>query len=173
MSGNARVLIGEIEVSEDKANELFLEPETPVMEYTVALIKPPAVGRGDVHAIMSDITRRGFTIHQFVAKELCETTRRAFYQEHVGRPYFDGLMDSMKGTTVAMVLFHPLGDTVARWREAIGSTDATKAAVGTLRNLYGGFRFNAQAPMADNALHGSGSAKEAEFEQSVIFGNLT
>lgn len=140
--------------------------------YTVALIKSRALKRANGINIIAKIVESGFDIVRMRTKPLCPTEIEAFYKEHVGRPYYDSLVESVSGGIIAMILEirDPTLDPIKAWREAIGATDASKAAEGTFRNLFGGYRFYPNAPLSDNAVHGSGSWTKARFEASLLFG---
>lgn len=139
--------------------------------YTIALIKAPTVGRGQALDILSLITKAGFRIMALEHKTLCHETVKAFYHEHVDRPYFPDLEKSVgEGKpVVALVLSSPDADSIAKWRELMGATKSREAARGTIRYQFGGHVYNGAAMVADNAVHGSDSPKAAAYEYSVLF----
>jgi nucleoside-diphosphate kinase len=51
---------------------------------------------------------------------------------------------------------------IARWRQLMGPTDATKAPAGTIRATFG-------TSLAENAVHGSDAPETARFELSWFF----
>lgn len=151
-----------------KSTALFA-PEQP---YTIALIKSNAMRRYLAVPILCEIVKRGFLIARMQQMTLCPTTVRAFYHEHVGRSYYENLERSVSlGPVLVLQLMRmdPSADVITDWRDTIGSSNAQQAKEGTLRNIFGGFRYVPNAPIADNALHGSDSAESAAFEFSVLF----
>jgi nucleoside-diphosphate kinase len=85
----------------------------------------------------------------------------AFYAEHVGKPFFDGLKEFMtSGNVVAMVLEGD--DAIARCRKVMGATNPEKADEGTIRKLYA-------ASMTENAVHGSDAPESAAREIAFYF----
>lgn len=91
----------------------------------------------------------------------------ALYAEHVGRPYYENLCNSVRFGVVAAVLRGE--DAVARWRQMLGATDPRKAFPGTIRSGYGN---HAEGMMHENAAHGSDSVESAEREIGIIFPEL-
>jgi len=87
-----------------------------------------------------------------------------FYQEHIGKPFFERLIDYMtSGASIALILQKV--DAVKAWRTLIGPTDheeAKKIAPKSLRALYG-------ETHTFNAVHGSESVRAANIELAVMF----
>jgi nucleoside-diphosphate kinase len=96
--------------------------------------------------------------------QLDENTAGNFYDIHRERPFYKDLVSFMtSGPVVPMVLEKE--NAVADFREVIGATDPTKAAPGTIRNLY--------AKSIDaNAVHGSDSDENALRESRFFFSEL-
>jgi len=135
------------------------------VEQTLALIKPDATGRdGDAREIMALISLAGFTI---VAQQQIKLTRdraEAFYGEHKGKPFFEGLVAFMtSGPLTALVLAKP--GAIKAWRSMMGPTSTDKAraeAPRSLRALYG-------TDGTRNATHGSDSPASAAREIRFFF----
>ena len=84
-----------------------------------------------------------------------------FYQEHKGKPFFDGLIEFMSsGHVVALILEKE--DAVPDFRTLIGATDPGKAEPGTIRKLYG-------KSVQENAIHASDSDENALREERFFF----
>ena len=65
------------------------------MEYTLSIIKPDAVRRNLIGAILARFERENFVI---VATKMLRLTREqaeGFYAEHQGKPFFDPLIEYM------------------------------------------------------------------------------
>lgn len=128
---------------------------------TLAIIKPDAVGSGQAGAILAHIEREGFRIRAARLVRLSRAEAEAFYEVHRGRPFFDELVRFMSsGPSLSLAL--EKGDAVAALRTAIGATDPSEAAVGTIRKLYAESK-------GRNAVHGSDSDENAEREIGFFF----
>ena len=110
-----------------------------MVERTLTIIKPDAVGKGKTGAILACLEQEGFRI---LAMRLVRLTRRqaeGFYEVHRGKPFFESLTSFMSsGPCVPMVLERE--DAIRRLREVMGATDPAKAAEGTLRRLEDAIR---------------------------------
>lgn len=172
-------------MADKSAIETTPGPHSPTR--TFAMIKALTVGRNQTLHILKILTEKGFLIEYIESKQLCIETVKAFYHEHVHAMYFrnlaksvgvDNLDDHRPGAApphmpvVAMILRHrdPNVDTIKAWRELIGATKSYEAPLGSLREMFGGHNYlGSSAMVADNAVHGSDSSKNAEFEINVIF----
>lgn len=132
------------------------------MQRTLAMIKPDAMTDGHENAIRRLIAEHEFTI---VAElRIAKLQAARFYAEHRDRPFFDALVEfMMSGPVVALVLERH--DAIAAWRSLMGATDSSKAASGTIRQLYG-----SKSVIYRNAVHGSDSAEAVAREIDVLFG---
>ena len=135
--------------------------EEPVTNYTLAVIKPDAVGAGHAGRIVSLLARKGFGI--VACKEVTLTDRQArdFYIGHRKEPYCARLVEFMaSGPVIALVLRRE--DAIAGLRRAIGATHPQDAAPGTVRSLYG-------TGVPANAIHASDSPGSAHDETRFFF----
>jgi nucleoside-diphosphate kinase len=131
------------------------------LERTLSIIKPDAVEKAKVGAIVDRLESEGFRICAMKRMHLTLAQARGFYAVHKERPFFDELTRFMsRGPIVVMVLERE--NAIQKYRDVIGATDPAKAASGTLRKLYG-------ADVGENALHGSDSATTAATEVSYFF----
>ena len=100
------------------------------------MLKPDAVQRGLVHKLLIKLEARGFKL---VAMKMCEPGKAHFeehYEEHRGKPFFDGLVGRItNGPVVAMVWEGD--DVISTTRKMIGATDPFEAAIGTFRGDFG------------------------------------
>ena len=128
---------------------------------TLCVIKPNAVAKGKIGAIVGRFEEAGLRV---AALKMASPGRReieAFYAEHVGKPFFEELVEFMtSGPVVAFVLEGE--DAVTRAREIMGATNPAEAAPGTIRALYAD-------SMTANAVHGSDSADSAAREAGFYF----
>jgi nucleoside-diphosphate kinase len=129
-------------------------------QQTFAMIKPDAVYAGNVGRILSVMESEKFIFKFLTVFQFDEFQATEFYKEHEDKSFFKGLIEfTCSGPAVLVILE---GDNVVnRWRELMGATDPTKAAVNSLRNLYG-------HGMPDNAVHGSDSEESADREVEFV-----
>ena|ERR1043165_8155942 len=128
---------------------------------TFTMIKPDAVGNGHAGAILDKIIKAGFTITAMKYLQLTPERAGQFYAIHRERPFYNDLVKYMSsGPIVAAVLQKE--NAVNDFRNLIGATDPSKAAPGTIRNLF--------AKSIDaNAIHGSDSDDNADIEANFFF----
>ena len=132
---------------------------------TFAMIKSGAVARGSVEGILKVAIGLGFAITRLRRERLSRAKAEAFYAEHAGRPYFEGLIASVTEDDVVLLELAKPG-AVAAWRHILGATDPTRAEAGTIRAAFGG------PAMPDNAAHGADCDEAAAREASFMFGPL-
>jgi len=129
--------------------------------YTLAIVKPDAVGSGKAGKILAHLEAEGFRIRAVRMVRLTRPEAEAFYAVHLGRPFFAALVTFMtSGPCIPLALERE--DAVARLRAVIGDTDPAKAASGTVRKLYGESKER-------NAIHASDSPENAAREVSFFF----
>ena len=132
-----------------------------VIERTLSIIKPDAVGKNVIGEINSRFEKNGLCI---IATRMLHLTRQqaeGFYAVHKERPFFKDLVDFMiSGPVVVQVLEGE--NAINSNRELMGATDPKKAAPGTIRADF------AQT-VDENAVHGSDSPKTAKTEIAFFF----
>ncbi len=128
---------------------------------TFTMLKPDAVEKGHIGAILNKINEAGFRI---VAVKMTQMTRQdaeQFYAVHKERPFFGELVSFMtRGPIVAAIL--EKNNAVEDFRILIGSTNPENAAEGTIRKLFA-------TSMGENAVHGSDSDENAAIEGAFHF----
>lgn len=131
---------------------------------TFTMIKPDAVEANNIGPILAKINEGGFRIVAMKYLRLTKEQAGAFYEVHKERPFYGELVDYMSsGPIVAAVLLKD--NAVADYRTLIGATDPTKAAPGTIRQLFA-------KSIAANAVHGSDSDENAAIEADFFFSRL-
>ena len=129
--------------------------------YSFTIIKPLAVSKGYIGPILNMISEAGFKIGALKMLHLTRSEAQRFYEVHVGRPFYDDLVEFMiSGPIVVAVLEKE--NAVEDYRKLIGSTDPEKAEEGTIRKKYA-------ESMKSNAVHGSDSDENAEMEATFFF----
>ncbi|MFN7144250.1 MAG: nucleoside-diphosphate kinase [Myxococcota bacterium] len=131
------------------------------IERTLSIIKPDAVKKQHVGAIIARFEQEGLRIAAAKKIQLDRRMAEGFYAEHSARGFFGELVEFMtSGPVVVMVLE---GDNaIAKNREIMGATNPANAAENTLRKLYA-------ASVGENAVHGSDSPASAAREVSYFF----
>jgi nucleoside-diphosphate kinase len=130
-------------------------------ERTLAIIKPDAVEKNAIGAILKAIQERGLAVIGLKMIQLTEQQARGFYAVHKARPFFADLVKFMTSGPVVVVALEGEG-AVARWRELMGPTDSTKAPKGTIRGDWG-------TNVERNAAHGSDAPETARIELAYFF----
>jgi nucleoside-diphosphate kinase len=131
------------------------------VERTLSIIKPDAVEKGAVGAILAAIQERGLRIIGLKMLRLTEQQAQGFYAVHKARPFFKDLVQFMTSGPVVVSALEGDG-AVARWRELMGPTDSTKAPKGTIRGDFG-------TDVERNAVHGSDAVATARVEIAYFF----
>jgi nucleoside-diphosphate kinase len=128
---------------------------------TYTMVKPTAMRKGYMAAIMNKITEGGFKIVAAKMTKLSKEEAEAFYAIHNERPFFGELTTFMSsGPIMAMVVEKE--NAVEAYRDFIGATNPEEAAEGTIRKLYG-------TNIGENAVHGSDSDENAANEIKFFF----
>ena len=133
----------------------------PDAQRTLVLLKPDAVRRGLVGAILSRFEDRGLRIVAMEQRTIDTSIADQHYAEHVERDFYPPLRDFVtSGPLVALVLE---GDSAVEVVRGInGATDGRKAAPGTIRGDY-------SLSNRENLVHGSDSPESAEREIGIWF----
>ncbi|MBD16746.1 MAG: nucleoside-diphosphate kinase [Actinobacteria bacterium] len=133
------------------------------MKQTLVLCKPDAVERGLVGEIISRFEKKGLKIVALRMLVIGPDLAEKHYAEHVGKPFYDDLVDFIgRSPAVAMVIEGP-EDTWEIVRKMMGATNAAQAEPGTIRGDF-------SALFTENLVHGSDSAESAEREIEIFFG---
>ena len=128
---------------------------------TFTMIKPDAVEKGHVGAILNKINASGFRIVSMKMTQMSQRDAELFYAVHKERPFFNDLVSFMsRGPIVAAVLEKE--NAVDDFRTLIGATNPEEAAEGTLRKQFA-------TSVGENAVHGSDSNENAEIEGAFHF----
>jgi nucleoside-diphosphate kinase len=132
-----------------------------MMERTLSILKPNTVEDGHIGDVVARFEKAGLKITAMRMMHLSCREAEAFYAEHRGKPFFEGLVNFMtRGAIVAMALEGE--NAIERNREIMGATDPSKAEPGTIRALYA-------RSMTENAVHGSDSLASASREIAFFF----
>tara|TARA_B100001063_G_C16778894_1_gene568757 strand:- start:7562 stop:7957 length:396 start_codon:yes stop_codon:yes gene_type:complete len=128
------------------------------------MIKPDAVEKNYIGAILEKINAAGFKIVAMKYTRLSAENAGKFYEVHKERPFYGELVEYMSsGPIVAAIL--EKDNAVADFRTLIGATNPAEAAEGTIRKLYA-------ESISANAIHGSDSDENAAIEGNFFFSEL-
>ena len=130
-------------------------------ERTFSIIKPDAVKRNLIGAILGRFESQGFRVVALKMVQLTKEQAEGFYAEHQGKPFFDPLVEYMlSGPIVVSVLEKE--NAVKAYRTLIGSTNPAEAAEGTIRKDFA-------LSQRENSVHGSDSIESAKREIAYFF----
>ncbi len=133
-------------------------------DFTFAIIKPNAVRTGKTGPILGMINEAGFEISAMKMINMTVQQAEAFYETHMGKPFFEGLVEFMtSGPVVAMILRRE--NAVEEFRKLIGNTNPEVAEPGTIRKLFA-------VTERMNAVHGSDSDENAKREADFFFSDI-
>jgi nucleoside-diphosphate kinase len=131
---------------------------------TFSIIKPDAMRKGYVGAILAEFDKAGFKIVGVKKLFLSKSQAEGFYYVHAQRPFFDSLTTFMSsGSIIALVLEKE--NAIADLRKLMGATNPANAEEGTIRKKFAG-------SIEENAVHGSDAEDTAAFEIGYFFAGL-
>lgn len=134
------------------------------VERTLVLVKPDGVARRLVGEVLSRLERKGLALVAVELRTLDRATAEAHYAEHVGKPFFEPLIEFItSGPLLAAVAEGPRA--IETWRAMMGPTDPVRAPSGTVRGDFG-------LIVTENLVHGSDSPESAAREIALFFPNL-
>ena len=138
-------------------------PDVP-SQRSFVLIKPDAVRRGLLGAVLSRLEGKGLTIAALQMRQVTEELADEHYTEHLDRPFYPPLRRFItSGPSVAVVVE---GDEAIEVVRALnGATDGRRAAPGTIRGDY-------SLSNRENLVHGSDSPESAAREIALWFPEL-
>jgi len=138
------------------------EKKEEEVQVTLGLIKPDSFSRAD--EIIARILSEGFRVVEKKQVLLTKYRAEAFYAEHKGKGFFDGMIAQMiSGPIYALKLEKP--DAIKSWRALMGPTKfevAQKEAPNSLRATFA-------TDTTKNAVHGSDSPDSAARELDFFF----
>ncbi|MBU2840379.1 nucleoside-diphosphate kinase [Acidithiobacillus thiooxidans] len=131
------------------------------VERTLSIIKPDAVQKNAVGAILGRFEAAGLRVVASKMLHLSQEDAGGFYAVHKARPFYGELCAFMSSGPVLVSVLEGEG-AILKNRDLMGATNPKDAASGTIR-----------ADFADsidaNAVHGSDSAETAAWEISYFF----
>ena len=134
------------------------------IERTFSMIKPDAVAKNVLGAILGRFEQAGLKVVACKMKQLSRAEAEGFYAEHAERSFFPDLIAFMTSGPVLLQVLEG-ENAVALNRELMGATDPKKATPGTIRADF------AQSIDA-NAVHGSDAPQSAAREIAYFFSSI-
>ncbi len=131
---------------------------------TFTMIKPDAVEKNYIGAILEKINAAGFRIVAMKYTRLSKEKAGVFYEVHQERPFYGELVEYMAGGPIVAAILEK-DNAVADFRKLIGATNPEEAEEGTIRKLYA-------SSISANAIHGSDSDENAAIEGNFFFSEM-
>jgi len=132
-----------------------------VMDRTLLIIKPDAVKRNLIGTILKQIIDAGFTLLGMKMVWLTREEGGKFYEIHKGKDFYDWLVNFISSGPIVVACLMA-SDAPKKLREVVGATDPTKAARGTVRNLFG-------TSVGENVVHASAPDEDPAHEINFFF----
>ncbi len=131
------------------------------MDRTLVILKPDAVQRGLVGEVLGRIEKRGLKIAAMKLMQIDQETAHTHYAEHVGKPFFQGLVDFITSGPVVVAIFEgPNAQPIVR--TTMGKTNPVDSPPGSIRG-------DLAVDLGRNVIHGSDSPESAEREIGIFF----
>ena len=131
------------------------------LERTLVLVKPDGVQRRLVGEVITRFERRGLHLVALKLLRIDRALAERHYAEHVGKPFFDGLVAFITSAPVVAMVWEG-ADAVAQVRAMMGATNPSAAAPGSIR---GDLAVN----IGNNVVHGSDSPGRGAEEVALFF----
>ncbi|KAL0248547.1 hypothetical protein GEMRC1_003783 [Eukaryota sp. GEM-RC1] len=137
-------------------------------ELTLAILKPNLLSNGGRNETMDVIHDNGLKVILSKKHHLNRQSATAFYREHVGKEFFNDLINFITEQEVEfLVLSAP--NAIKRWRHLLGPTNPSEAKLthpNSIRARFG-------ESVTRNAAHGSDSLYSAYREIKLVFPQLS
>ena len=132
-----------------------------VIERTLSIIKPDAVSKQYIGAILQRFEGNGLRVVAAKMLRLSRAQAEKFYDVHRSRPFYNDLVKFMiSGPVLVQVLEGE--NAVLKNREIMGATNPKDAAAGTIRADFA-------TSIDENAVHGSDAVATAAREIAYFF----
>ncbi len=131
------------------------------MEKTLLLLKPSAVQRGLIGAIISRIEKKGLRLVGIKMMQLNDEILNEHYAHLQHKSFFQNIKDSMMASPIIATCWEGVG-AVEVIRLMTGVTNSRLAAPGTIRGDFA-------SSVTENVVHTSDSPKTAETEIKRFF----
>lgn len=131
------------------------------MEKSLVLIKPDAVEKNLIGKILNFYEEGGLRIVALQMKTASEEVAERHYEEHKEKTFYRELIEFITRSPLCAVIVE--GDNaIERVRKINGSTDPSKADIGTIRKTFA-------KDKSENCVHASDSLESARREIGIWF----
>lgn len=130
-------------------------------ERTFSIIKPDAVRRNLIGAILTRFEQNGLKIVAIKMAHLTREQAEGFYAEHQGKAFFESLVEYMMSAPVVVSVLEK-ENAVKDYRTLIGEANPESAVEGTIRKDFA-------LSQRENSVHGSDSVESANREIAYFF----
>ena len=131
------------------------------LQRTLSIIKPDAVRRNLIGAILARLEQQGFSIVAAKMVRLSKEQAEGFYAEHQGKPFVEPLVAYMTSAPVLVSVLEK-ENAMQDYRTLMGATNPEAAAEGTIRRDFA-------LSQRENSVHGSDSLESAAREIAYFF----
>lgn len=135
------------------------------MDRTLVIVKPDGVERGLVGLIVARLEAKQLRLAAGQLRLIDAPTAQRHYAEHVGQPYYEGLVAFITRSPSLVLVVEGPSDTWRVVRALIGATNSKEATPGTIRG-------DLAIDLRENLVHGSDSAESAKREIGIFFPEL-
>ncbi|HJW82998.1 MAG TPA: nucleoside-diphosphate kinase [Anaerolineae bacterium] len=132
------------------------------MERTLVLLKPDAVQRGLIGAIIARLEQRGVKPVGMKLMQVSRDLAERHYAVHKGKPFYDELIAYITSSPIVAMAWEGKR-AIEVVRRTVGSTNPTDADPGTVRADYA-------VEIGRNLIHASDGPETAAFELPLWFG---
>ena len=137
-------------------------------ERSLVLVKPDGFQRRLTGEVLRRIEAKGYTLVALSVQTPTAQQLAEHYAEHVGKPFYEPLVDFMSYGPVAAIVIEGQ-DCVKGFRTLAGATNPTDANPGTIRGDLGR---DWGTKVQQNIVHGSDSTESAAREIGIWFPHL-
>lgn len=132
-----------------------------MLQQTFSIIKPDAVKRNLIGAILARFEQAGFQVNAMKMLHLTQAQAEGFYAEHQGKPFFEPLVEYMISCPLVVLVLEK-DNAIQDYRRLIGATNPENAEQGTIRKEFA-------LSQRENSVHGSDSVDSAKREIAYFF----
>ncbi|MDA8296555.1 MAG: nucleoside-diphosphate kinase [Actinomycetota bacterium] len=136
------------------------------MDRTFVIIKPDAVERGLLGAILARFEAKGLRLVAGELRTIDRALAERHYAEHAAKAFFGDLVTFITRSPAFLAVFEGPEDTWKIVRTMMGVTNPAEAAPGTIRGDYG-------TRTTENLVHGSDGPDSAAREIALFFPALS
>ena len=132
-----------------------------VTEQTLSIIKPDAVRKNSIGAILARLEKAGLRVVATKMVHMSEAEGKEFYAVHKERPFYSELVEFISSGPVLVSVLEGESAILTN-RDVMGATNPAEAAPGTIRADFA-------ESIDQNAVHGSDAPETAAVEIAFFF----